>query len=367
MAEEVANPLMLTLARDSRQLTQSDVAREMTALRGGGPRITQGYVSKAEAGAVSVTGERLKLFARVLDYPVGLLTVPGGVYGFGTACVHHRKRQSFTAAAGRRIHAYLNLARIQMGILVAGVSEQPKNAFFRFPLSAIDTARDAAAEVRARWEVPPGPVDSMVEVLERAGGIVIRRRTPSTGWDAVSQWPDGEPPVFLLNAATPPDRQRFSLAHELGHIICHPIPGPDQEKEADEFAAEFLMPSRDIAAEIGSSGVNIGRLGELKQRWKVSMAALARRARDLALISDWQYRSLNVELSSLGYRTDEPGALPQEGPQRARRAISEWMSCQRYSIEDLAERTFLSTEEFMEIFEFGDDEPATCTDSREHT
>jgi Zn-dependent peptidase ImmA (M78 family) len=367
MAEGVANPLMLTLARDSRQLTQSDVAREMTALRGDGPRITQGYVSKAEAGAVSVTGERLELFARVLGYPAGLLTVPGGVYGFGTACVHHRKRQSFTAAAGRRIHAYLNLARIQMGILVHGVSEQPKNAFFRFPLSAIDTARDAAAEVRARWEIPPGPVDSMVEILERAGGIVIRRRTPSRGWDAVSQWPDGEPPVFLLNAATPPDRQRFSLAHELGHIICHPIPGPDQEKEADEFAAEFLMPSRDIAAEIGSSGVNIGRLGELKQRWKVSMAALARRARDLSLITDWQYRSLNVELSSLGYRTDEPGALPQECPRRARRAIGEWMSRERYSIEDLAERTYLSAEEFMEIFEFGDGEPATCTDVREHT
>jgi transcriptional regulator with XRE-family HTH domain len=228
MSDGVANPLMLTLARDSRQLTQSDVAREMTALRGGGPRITQGYVSKAEAGAVSVTGERLELFARVLDYPVGLLTVPGGVYGFGTACVHHRKRQSFTAAAGRRIHAYLNLARIQMGLLTRGVSDQPKNAFFRFPLSVIDTARDAAAEVRARWEVPPGPVDSMVELLEQAGGLVIRRRTPSAGWDAVSQWPEGESPVFLLNAATPPDRQRFSLAHELGHIICHPTPGPDR-------------------------------------------------------------------------------------------------------------------------------------------
>jgi hypothetical protein len=112
---------------------------------------------------------------------VGLLTVPGGVYGFGTGCVHHRKRQSFTSAAGRRVHAYLHLARIQMGILVHGVNEQPKNAFFRVPLSAIDTARDAAAEMRARWEAPHGPVDSMVEVLERASGIVIRRRTPSTG------------------------------------------------------------------------------------------------------------------------------------------------------------------------------------------
>ncbi|MBE1577656.1 ImmA/IrrE family metallo-endopeptidase [Amycolatopsis roodepoortensis] len=349
MDQSAGNPVMLTLARDSRGLTQSEVARQMSDRRGGGPKITQGYVSKAEAGAVSVIGERLELFAAVLGYPSELLTMSGGVYGLGTACVHHRKRQSLSAAAGRRIHAYLNLARIQTRLLLTGSDMQPENAFFRFPVSAVDTARDAAAEVRQRWSVPPGPVASMVALLEQAGGIVVQRRTSSTAWDAVSQWPDDEAPIFLLNAATPTDRQRFTLAHELGHIVCHPVPGPEQEREADEFAAEFLMPAAQITTELGND-LDIGKLGVLKQRWRVSMAALVRRARDLGLITDWRYRSLNVELSSLGYRTDEPGNLEPEQPQLPLRAAQEWITRQQDGVDDLAARTLLTTAEFVEIF-----------------
>lgn len=349
MEQHVANPVMLTLARDSRELTQADVARELSARRGDGPKITQGYVSKAEAGATSVSGQRLALFSAVLGYPVELLTLPGSVFGLGTTCVHHRKRQSLSATAGRRVHAYLNLARIQTRLLLQGTAVQPANAFFRFPVSVIDTARDAATEVRQRWGVPPGPVDSMVDLLERAGGIVLQRQTPSAAWDAVSQWPDDEAPVFLLNAATPPDRQRFTLAHELGHIVCHPVPGPDQEKDADEFAAEFLMPAAHIVADLGSD-LDIAKLSALKQRWKVSMAALVRRAHDLGVITDWRYRTLNVELSSLGYRTDEPGALPPEHPRLPLRAAQERITRQQDGLDDLAARTLLTTAEFTEVF-----------------
>ncbi|ADJ49038.1 XRE family transcriptional regulator [Amycolatopsis mediterranei S699] len=349
MAETSANPVMLTLARDSRELTQSDVAREMSERRGDGPKITQGYVSKAEAGATSVSGERLELFAAVLGYPTELLTLSGNVFGLGTTCVHHRKRQSLSAAAGRRVHAYLNLARIQTRHLLHGTDVQPANAFFRFPVSVIDTARDAAAEVRKRWRIPPGPVESMVDLLEQAGGIVVQRRTPSAAWDAVSQWPDDEAPVFLLNAATPPDRQRFTLAHELGHIVCHPVVGPNQEKEADEFAAEFLMPAAQIVADL-KSDLDIAMLGALKQRWKVSMAALVRRAHDLGVITDWRYRTLNVELSSLGYRTDEPGVLPAEHPRLPLKAAREWITRQQDGLDDLAARTLLTTAEFTEVF-----------------
>ncbi|MFI9453373.1 ImmA/IrrE family metallo-endopeptidase [Amycolatopsis sp. NPDC052450] len=348
--DQLLNPSMLVLARDSRELTQSKLAGLMTVRTDGSPPVTQGYVSKAESGAVAVTGERLALFADVLGYPEELLVLPGDVYGFGTACIHHRKRQSLSAPAVRRVHAYLNLARIQMRRLLVSTGVQPANAYFRFPLSAVDTARDAAAEVRRRWGVPDGPVESVVALLEAAGGVVVPRETPSRAWDAVSQWPEGEAPVFLLNAATPTDRQRFTLAHELGHMICHPHPVPEQEQQADEFAAEFLMPASQILDEM-SSGLNIEQLGQLKQRWKVSMAALVRRAHDLAVISDWRYRSLNVELSSLGYRTDEPGPLKPEKPGLPSRAFRAWITQQGAGVDDLAARTLLTAAEFHEVFQ----------------
>ena len=53
---------------------------------------------------------------------------------------------------------------------------------------------------------------------------------------------------LLANRHAPAERYRFSLAHEPGHLVLHQSPGDSsvQERQADEFAAEFLMPARDI-------------------------------------------------------------------------------------------------------------------------
>lgn len=358
MSGPVANPQMLTLARDSRAWTQRALAAALSAVAADGVPVSQGYVSKAEAGAVAVTGERLDMFAAALDYPARLLCLDGEVYGLRTACVHHRKKQGLSMAALRQVHAWLNLARVQLHELVTEAGVAPVVNFPHFPLSAVNSPRDAAQTLRAQWGLPDGPVESMVGVLEAAGGLVLSRHGESRGWDAVSQWPAGWPPVFLLNATTPPDRQRFTLAHELGHIVCHRTPAPDQETEAHRFASEFLLPSAQIADELNAN-LDIETLAVLKQRWKVSMAALVRRAYDLSLITDWRYRSLNVELSALGYRTDEPGELPAEHPTLPATAAAAWTKrAARDSATGhagthdagLAVRALLSPQEYRTIF-----------------
>ncbi len=94
----------------------------------------------------------------------------------------------------------------------------------------------------------PGPVPDIVAVLEHAGALVITRDLDSDLLDAVSQWAEGGQPLLLVNTRAPGDRRRFSLAHELGHLVMHDEPGTGstQEKQADAFAAEFLMPASDI-------------------------------------------------------------------------------------------------------------------------
>src|SRR5260370_2681827 len=91
------------------------------------------------------------------------------------------------------------------------------------------------------------------------------------------------------------------------------MPSDQQERQADQFAGELLMPGADIRGSL-KGGLDLGRLIELKAEWRVSMAAIARRAHTLGAISDWQYRQLNVELSTLGYRTAEPAMIAPEQP-----------------------------------------------------
>lgn len=343
-----AHPAMLTLTRESRGITQTAVAAAMSEVSG--ERITQGYVSKAEAGRLTVQGDRLVLYAASLRYPPALLCVDAKLSGVGIGLIHHRKKAALGAQALRRIHAQLALARLQTRGLLAPVPPQrDQPQFERIEVDELNTPTEAAQVLRKLWHVPPGPIPYLIALIEDAGGLVVVRDLESRDLDAVSQWNGLENPLFLLGAHAPADRFRFSLAHELGHVIMHPEPGATtlQERQADEFASELLMPATDIAADL-RGGLNLTHLLALKRHWGVSMAALARKALSLAVISEWQYRNLIIEMSTLGYRTHEPGEIHREVPHAVPAAAQQLVH--EHGLDRAAGLAGLLPEEFVLLF-----------------
>jgi Zn-dependent peptidase ImmA (M78 family) len=361
MAEQVldvAQPRMLVLARESRGITQGELARAMQSLEGPGGKVSQGYVSRAEAGRLTVNGERLDLYARALDYPARLLCLTEQEVGAGPGLVHHRKKQATSAADLRRIHALLNLTRIQLRALLSGVARPASSGIPHIPVDDHDTPDEAAGRLRAEWSIPEGPIDSVVTIVEEAGALVTCRELvppvaldsggESMPVDAVSGCKPGEDPVVLLNAGTPADRQRYTLAHELAHMVMHPVPHPEQEKQANRFAAEFLMPRQQIWDQLHRQ-IDVPLLLRLKAQWRVSMWALLRRAHALGAISDWQYRSLAVEMSSLGYRTNEPGELEPDVPTAVTSQVNLLLQ-QGRDLDELASAAYLHTDEFVRLY-----------------
>ncbi|WP_199199743.1 ImmA/IrrE family metallo-endopeptidase [Amycolatopsis sp. CA-128772] len=356
---DAAQPRMLVIARESRGMTQGRLAEVMQELDGPGSKISQGYVSRAEAGRLAVTGDRLALYAQALGYPVPLLCVGTQEVGAGVGLVHHRKKQAASAGDLKRIHALLNLTRIQLRALLAGAPKREATGIPQVAVDELTTAADAAKQVRAKWDAAGGPLESVVTMAEDLGAWVACRRlvapapldsgAESVPVDAVSCAPAGEDPLVLLNSGTPAERQRFTLAHELGHMVMHQVPHPEQEKQANAFAAELLMPRRQIRAELSSGALSVPRLLDLKARWKVSMWALLRRAHTLGIISDWQYRTLAVEMSSLGYRTSEPGTFDAETPTAVTSMISQQLE-QGHEIPELASAAYLSQNEFVDLY-----------------
>jgi Zn-dependent peptidase ImmA (M78 family)/transcriptional regulator with XRE-family HTH domain len=349
---KAAQPAMLVLARESRGMTQAGVAAAMSSLAG--EAVSQGYVSRAEAGRLAVSGERLELYAEALRYPSRVLCMEGEVHGIGIGLVHHRKRASLGAQALRRIHAELALSRLQVRALVLAASTEQSHQFRHVEVDDLDTPADAAHLVRKEWGLPAGPVAHVVGVIEEAGGFVLTRDLGTRELDAVSQWATEEAPLFLLNEQAPTDRFRFSLAHELGHIVMHTEPGSSsvQERQADEFASEFLMPASNIRTELRGE-VDLNRLLTLKQRWGVSMAALARRALSLNVIRDWQYRNLMIEMSALGYRTQEPGAIAPERPWRLPGLVTQLEQELGYSPPQVADLVGLLPDELDSLYPTG--------------
>jgi Zn-dependent peptidase ImmA (M78 family) len=157
------------------------------------------------------------------------------------------------------------------------------------------------------------------------------------------------PPLFFVNRSAPPDRYRYTLAHEIGHIVMHAMPSVAMEKEADQFAAEFLMPRREIRTHFARP-FTLQKAAELKPHWKVAMSALIRRAHDLDMISDRYYRGLMTQMSRHGYRLHEPVALDPEEPSIVQAVIDVHTNAHGYSIQELANLALLSVDDFNRYY-----------------
>jgi len=293
---------MVRLARGFRQ---DDLALEVG--------IAQGSVSKVEAGLVTLESEKVADLASVLRVQPALLAT--SLAAVASGCTHFRRRASLKVSDTNQIRAELSLRAHVIGRLRELTAAGP-TVLARSEPDPATPSRDIAAEMRKHLGVPPGPIDNLFAVMESAGCVVTMMEKPELAFDAASLWADdGRFVAIMINGARPADRMRFTAAHELAHAILHETATPTSEQEADEFASEFLMPAKQIIDELHS--LNFDRLSELKKRWKMSMAAIVRRAYDLDVISERNYKSLMIELSKAGYRTNEPLTPPAEHPSTA--------------------------------------------------
>jgi Zn-dependent peptidase ImmA (M78 family)/DNA-binding XRE family transcriptional regulator len=181
-------------------------------------------------------------------------------------------------------------------------------------LSGIDP-ETAAEAVRGAWGLGERPAPNMIHLLEARGVRVFSLADECAEVDAFSFWLRAAPYVFL-NTSKTAERSRMDAAHELGHLVLHSHGGPQgraAEKEAQAFGSAFLMPSGSVLAE-APRGASMDQLIKAKRRWKVSVANLAYRMHVLGLLTEWQYRSVFVELGRLGRRS-EPNPIPRETSQ----------------------------------------------------
>jgi Zn-dependent peptidase ImmA (M78 family) len=169
------------------------------------------------------------------------------------------------------------------------------------------------------------PITNLIRAIERIGVFVVAIHLKVDEHDAFSLWAKEEKsvPVIVVSAGKSGDRLRFSVAHELGHIMLHRgiIAGTKiHEREADVYASELLLPSRSMRLEM-IPPINLTKLAELKARWGVSIQALLVRALHLGIVTMRQYKYLFQQLSVRGWRTKEPVEITIERPRLIRQMI----------------------------------------------
>ena len=114
------------------------------------------------------------------------------------------------------------------------------------------------------------------------------------------------PACIFLNKSVPPDRMRYSLAHELGHVIMRTDSDNSIEIEANMFAAELLAPARELRRDLIGGRVTLERLAQLKAKWRVSMQFILYQAKEIGIINEYQSQYLWKQISMHGWKTREP-------------------------------------------------------------
>lgn len=322
---------MLTTARVAVGWTQERLAKQVG--------VTQVALSRYESDQRQPDDETRDRLAGALGLTGRFLGQAALVRGGLAVYAHARRRAAASARVWNRLEARLNILRLQMHRLLNVVDFDVPNI-----LSTLDPlayAPDAAARLtRAQWKMRMGPVRGITGWMEAAGCVVLPLDFGTPRIDAISQWVHPYPMV-LVNSQLPADRLRFTLAHELGHLVLHGDPvhlssETEVEQEATDYAAEFLMPADLIRPDLRN--LSLGKLSDLKRYWMVSMAALVERAYRLQTITGAQRTSLYKGLSAKGWRKREPLSeqLPPEEP-AIPALIVERLRRLRYTAAEIAE------------------------------
>ncbi|WP_433034179.1 helix-turn-helix domain-containing protein [Actinomycetospora sp. CA-053990] len=296
----------LTLARHLAGLQKNKLAAKIYK--------TPTAVASYENGTKRPSPETVGQLSLALGVDPEFFLAGGSRAGAASGPPHFRSLRSTTQAARDQARAY--------GLVAADVAETlerhvefPVVNLLEEPVSLDEddvgtaTPEDCARAVREAWDLGLRPAPHLVRLLESEGIVVVFSPRQVASVDAYSFDSRGRPVIVLNPAKHDYYRQRYDVAHELGHLVMHCDAEPGSkiaESQANRFAAEFLMPERAIRPLLPSR-VNWPTMLSLKEEWKVSLQALLYRARTLEVLPESAHRTAMIYISNQGWRRQEPG------------------------------------------------------------
>lgn len=309
----------LRTLRDLLGLTQAQLAEQAG--------LPQSWISQVETASRDATDDGLKAVAHATDTPITFFyTQPREV---PLDSLRFRKLASASKIMTRRVHTFFGESyRVAARLLEAERYPVPSLPYHVGDTVSDDEIEDLAAQTREALRLAPDkPIPHLTRALERAGLPVAPM--------VLTDDPDGEPPAagghFGLSywgglrstaligyfPGSHGDRERWTLAHEVGHVVLHTFRpravAAAAEDEANRFAGALLMP-RSRAVEDISEQKSLQDYARLKATWGVSMQGLIMRGAKLGLIGEIRKRSLFVQLSTKGWRKNEPVNVGHEDP-----------------------------------------------------
>jgi Zn-dependent peptidase ImmA (M78 family)/transcriptional regulator with XRE-family HTH domain len=314
----------LTSAREARGLTMTQL-QELS-------NVSVQSISNYESGKQSPREDNLLSLANALNIPLAYFFRTTNEARFNA--VHFRSLSSLTkrdrTKSIRRLEWLSDILNflgdhlefVQPNLPSIGLGDN----WSKLDLDEID---EIASLTRKTFGIGDGPISNMTMLLENNGIIITRKSLETHELNAFSTWIERDQTPVVVEASNKQSAvfKRFNLAHELGHLILHRDISPTKltlkqmEKQANRFAAAFLLPSRTFSRDFAIPNLDI--FLALKSKWLVSIQAQIMRCRDLDIIDDKSKTRLFIYYSRRWRKDKEPldDQIPDEEPVFLRRCI----------------------------------------------
>ena len=282
----------------------------------------------------------------------------------------YRSMASTTKTARRKAEVW----QLWVRELVCYLSEfviLPKADFPRFDVPTdpsrltIEKIEQYACDLRQYWGLGEEPIANLVATAEKHGALIIRHTLDAETLDALSEWlePEGIPLVVLNLDKGVAVRSRLDLAHEIGHMVLHSRVNEEQLRKADTFrliedqaflfGAALLLPEHAFLEDLYS--LSLDGMCAFKPKWKVSIAMMIERLKNLGILNEERYRRLRINYSTRQWNRSEPyddeDRIQQEQPTFLAKAVKMLVQENIQSTEEIVSNTGFTREWIQQLLD----------------
>lgn len=343
-------PARLTQARVRTGLSKTDLATRVG--------VSPAAIGQYEAGVNSPRPDVADRLARALKVRPGFFSVGRPLARMDTVNAHFRSLRSARVGDRQRALAMATLVW-ELTFALERLIKLPEVDLPKVPHGTSPT--DAAVLLRQHWQLPDGPVKHLVANAEARGIVVVVR--PLGEIDAVDAFSVSivDRPIVVMTPRRSENvfRHRFSVAHEIGHLLLHADveePNATIEREADEFAAAFLTPAAAMDAALPQR-LDLASLDRVGRTWGVSSHSLVRRMVERGRTTESSARRAYQRLAMVDDPSADPtSSYPGETPTLLKKA-AELAAENGTSISALAESLRLSPRQVRNLLGEVDERP----------
>jgi len=317
--------------------------------------VSQTAINKYEKGILIPDSTMLMKLAKALEVKAGYFLRPNTLE---LEKPEYRKKSTLSKKKLQQIEGKI-LDKIERRLELEALFPKSPVPEFTLPddlpltIQSMDDIEEIANTVRHAWDLGLNPIPELVDVLESIGIRVFEiNESADSKFDGLAATVNGYR-IIVISKAWAGDRQRFTMAHELGHLILEgKLPDDmDEERASDRFAGAFLLPNSALQSELGEhrTRLELRELLLLKQEFGISMAGILYRARNLGIIRESYHKSLIIEFSKRGWRKNEPEQYPAEEPHHFQQLIFHALAEDYISESKAAELMNMSQAEFYKM------------------